>query len=99
MANKRLQTLGLNKGTPGGTAELAVISGQLRRRLSSAVMRANVTLLLDRMGQVGEGAGQANKRRQWIRAEEERFRWDREAQWLSRISVHDLVKKGKFIRS
>ena len=87
MANKRLQTLGLRKGKPGG----AVITGQLKRCLSSAVTRANVIPLLDRRGKVGEGAGQANNRRQWIRAEEERLGWDRESQWLSRTTGRDLL--------
>ena len=37
MANKRLSTLGLSKGTPGGAGELAIITSQLRR-LSTAVV-------------------------------------------------------------
>ena len=91
MASKKLQTLGLKKGKSGGAAELSVITGQLKRRLSSAVMRANVIGLLDRRGKVGEGAGQANNRRQWIRAEEERLGWDQESQWLSRTTGRDLL--------
>ena len=91
MANKRLQTLGLRKGKPGGAVDLAVITGQFKRCLSSAVRRANVIPLLDRRGKVGEGAGQANNRRQWIRVEEERFSWDRESQWLSRTTGRDLL--------
>ena len=91
MASKKLQTLGLKKGKSGGAAELSVITGQLKRHLSSAVMRANVIGLLDRRGKVGEGAGQANNRRQWIQAEEERLGWDRESQWLSRTTGRDLL--------
>ena len=45
----------------------------LRRRLSSAVMHANVKCLLERLVLVGEGQGQAGTRR-----EEEQARMERE---------------------
>ena len=72
---------------------MALVTSYLRRRLSSAVMRANVKCL---MLLVGEGQGQAGKRRQWARREEERARLDREAQWLERVTGKNLSRRGDF---
>ena len=69
--------LGLAKGTPEALKELGQVTGYLRRRLSSAVICANVRCLLERMLQVGEGVGQAGRRRQWAKQDEERARWER----------------------
>ena len=41
-SESRLQTLGLAKGTPEALKELGQVTGYLRCRLSSAVIRANV---------------------------------------------------------
>ena len=73
----RLRKLGLAKGTPEALKELGQVTGYLRRRLSSAVICANVRCLLERMLQVGEGVGQAGRRRQWAKQDEERARWER----------------------
>ena len=73
-----------------------MVTSYLRRRLSSAVMRANVKCLLERLLQVGEGQGQAGKRRQWARREEERARLDREAQWHERVTGKNLSRRGDF---
>ena len=80
MVESRVRSLGLRRGSPESAKELGIVTGLLRRRLSSAVMRANVQCLLERLVMVGEGQGQAGRRRQWARAEEERGRQEREAQ-------------------
>jgi hypothetical protein len=54
--------------------ELAIITSQLRRRISRATISANYTLLLERMAQVGAGAARAETRRDWLRAEEEKMK-------------------------
>ena len=41
--------------------------------------------MLERMAQVGSGAARAETRREWVRAEEERMKRDREAHWLARV--------------
>jgi hypothetical protein len=69
---------------------------QRRRKISSGTIRANYTLLLERMAQVGAGAGRAESRREWVRAEEEKMKRDRQAQWLSRVRGVGLVHKGRF---
>ena len=92
----RLRTLGLAKGTPEALKELGQVTGYLRRRLSTAVIRANVRCLLERMLLVGEGVGQAGRRRQWARQEEEKARWEREGQWLARLTGRNLARRGDF---
>ena len=37
-----MTSLGLRKGTPEASKELSLVTGDLRRRLSSAIMQANV---------------------------------------------------------
>ena len=97
MAESRILSLGLRKGTVEAAKELSILTGYLRRRLSTAIMRANVKCLLERLVMVGEGQGQAGKRRQWARREEERARWDRQAQWLMRTTGRPLARRGDFL--
>ena len=67
-------------------------TGYLRRRLSSAVMRANVKCLLERLA--GEGQeGQACRRR-----EEEQAKMEREVHWLERITGRNLSRRGDFLQ-
>ena len=96
MVESRLRQLGLRRGSPESVKELGIVTGLLRRRLSSAVMRANVRCLLERLVLVGEGQGQAGRRRQWARAEEERARQEREAQWMVKITGRNLSRRGDF---
>ena len=96
LAATKLKKQGMAKGRPGSDQELAIITSQLRRRISSATVRANFTCLLERMAQVGEGAKRAGKRRSWERVEEERMRRDRQTQWLARVRGVGLVHRGQF---
>ena len=77
--------------------ELSLVTGYLRRRLSTAIVKANVKCLLERLVKVGEGRGQADRRRQWARQEEARARLEREAQWQARITGRNLVRRGDFL--
>ena len=45
---------------------------------------------------VGEEVGQAGRRRQWARQEEEKASWEREGQWLARLNVRNLAERGDF---
>ena len=96
MAESRLQSQGLRQGSPQANKELALVTGYLRRRLSSAVIRANVKCLLERLMMVGEGQGQAGRRRLWARREEEQARLEREAQWHERLTGRNLLRRGDF---
>ena len=96
MAELRIRSLGLRNGSLEANKEMGLVTGYLRRRLSTAIMKANVKCLLERLVLVGEGQGQAGRRRQWQRMEEERARWDREAQWLVRVTGRPLSRRGDF---
>ena len=51
-----------------------------------AIIRANVSLLLDRLRQVREGAVLACRRRGLAAREETRKRWGRRAHWMARVT-------------
>ena len=95
----KLQSLGLRKGVPGGDKELSQVTSYLRRRLSSAVMQANVRCLQERLIQVGEGFGQAGRRRRLEKIEQRREKLDREAQWMARVTGRRLVRTGDFLKN
>ena len=45
----------LATGRPPGEGELSLKTGLLRRRLSTAIVKANMSVLLGRLGMIGEG--------------------------------------------
>ena len=96
MANQRVRSLALTNGRAPPANQLGIETSLIRRRLSTAVVRANQTLLLTRLGQVGDGAGMASRRRQWVRREEARMRLLREAAWQVEVTGKELVRKGMF---
>ena len=73
--------------------------GQIRRVLTTAVVRANASCLLARVNQVGEGAALAGKRRQQTIVEEERMRRERESVWQAVRMGRNLVRRGQFLLS
>ena len=96
LLDARVRRLGLTRGTAEIGKETALTKGYLRRRLSLATIKANVSCLLERLIQVEERGGQGGKRRIWARQEEERARLDRESQWLSKITGDRRIKTGLF---
>ena len=64
LVESRVTSLGLRMGSLEASKEMSQVTGYLRRRLSSAIMRANIKCLLDRLLLVGEGQGQAGRKRQ-----------------------------------
>ena len=99
MAESRVVSADLMRGQPGAAVreELSVVVGQLRRRLSVAVIRATYSCLLARLAFLGEGSREANKRRQWRGREEQAMRLEREAQWHRRVRNHGVRHRGEFI--
>ena len=73
LAESRLKFQMLQQGRPEGGSdnELAVIVGQIRRKLSLAVTKANVVCLLSKLHQVGPGNKQLAKKRDWVLMEDE----------------------------
>ena len=54
--------------------ELGVLVGRVRKELSVAAVKTQADCLITRMGNVGEGAGAAGKRRKGV------IRWEKEMQ-------------------
>ena len=96
LANSRVEMQGLREGREGSGEELALVTGQVRRVLSTAILRGNANCLLARLGQVGEGADLANNRRKHAASQEERMRREREGWWLSIKRGKNLVRRGQF---
>ena len=86
----------LASGRPPSEGERSVTTGLLRRRLSTAIVKANMHVLLGRLGMIGEGAAMARGRRQWGRMEEERMRREREAAWRAATTGREVVRRGRF---
>ena len=92
----RVNSMGLASGRNGTEAEKGIIVGQIRRMLSTTNKRAQAQCLLSRLSSVGEGVGQAAKRRQWAVREEEKMRRERLAQWVGRVRGRNIISRGQF---
>ena len=71
-----------------------MLVGQIRRRLSLAVTKANVDCLLSKLDQIGPGSKQMNQRRQWALAEDERMSLERSSQCMRRYDGVQTLRKG-----
>ena len=78
--------------------EKGEVVGELRGQLSVASIRASMSLILNRMNQVGEAAALVGRRREVGRQVEETRRRVREAQHLARVWSGPLIKRGHFYR-
>ena len=76
---------------------MGTVVGQVRRMLSTASVRAQAQCLLTRMSNMGEGVGQAVKRRHLAAAQEERMQKERQAQWVGRVRGRNIVRRGQFL--
>ena len=94
LAESRVSFQGLQKGRPGSKAELGVITGQIRRRLSLVAIKAQTECLLAKLHQVGPGNKLMAKRRQWAVIEDNRMKKERDAQWIRRIEGVYTLRKG-----
>ena len=78
-AESRVTALSRAQGWEAGPGQLGKITGEIRRAMSVTVVRANAECLLERLSQLGPGAGAAAKRRQSALQLEDRRRLDRQA--------------------
>ena len=97
LAESKVNSMGLARGREGTEAELGTVVGQVRRMLSTASIRAQAQCLLTRMANVGEGVGEAAKRRHWAAVEQEKMRKERLAQWTGRVRGRNIVRRGQFL--
>jgi hypothetical protein len=80
-------------------AEVALYTGQIRRRLSLEAIRSQARLLLERVGGLGAGAAAAAKRRDWAEAEEYRMGRERRAHQLALSQGRPVRARGQFLLS
>ena len=78
-AESRVAAMSRAQGWEAGPGQLGKVMGDTRRALSVTIVRANALCLLERLSQLGPGAGAAAKRRQAALRQEERRRQDRQA--------------------
>ena len=64
--------------------------------LSTAIVKANISVVLSRTSMMGDGARMARGRREWGRMEEMRARMEREAAWRAATSGQEVVRRGQF---
>ena len=96
LAEARVTSQCLARGLPATQADLGSVIGQVRRRLSVASVRANANCLLARLSLLGEGAKQAQHRRQSQAWEEEKMRRELQANWVGRVRHHGVAHRGAF---
>ena len=78
-AESRVAAMSRAQGWEAGDGQLGKVMGEVRRAMSVTVVRANAHCLLERLSQLGAGAGAAARRRQDTLRLEERRRQDRQA--------------------
>lgn len=97
MAESRLKFQGMKNGRPGSRMELGLLIGQIRRRLSIATIKAQVSLLLARQHHIGPGNALLAKKREWALEEDSKMRQERRAQWNRKYDGIQSLRKGFFI--
>ena len=85
---------GRARGWEGGEGELGQVIGQVRRRLSCTVVRAQSLCLLARLGQLGPGARLAADRRGEAKRAETVRRREAQAHWQAHIRGRGLGRTG-----
>ena len=78
-------------------AEVALLTGQVRRLLSLEGVRSQARCLLDRVRGLGAGAAAALRRRQWAELEEQRLGRERQAHLLSLGQGYNPLRRGQFL--
>ena len=78
-AESRVAAMSRAQGWEAGDGQLGKVMGEVRRAMSVTVVRANAHCLLERLSQLGTGAGAAARRRQDTLRLEERRQQDRQA--------------------
>ena len=91
LGENHLKSEGLGRGREGSKDELSKIIGQIRRKISCTEIQAQGLCLLDRLGNLGDGAKKAAERRGWVKREEERMRLKRRAHWVGNIRGRGVV--------
>ena len=99
LAESSVQKSELMRGQVSREGELSIITGEYRRLVSLACVKALAECLLSRLNQAGEGDGAANRRRRQAVWGEEKLRRQLEAQQVAWVQGRrGLARKGHFLR-
>ena len=89
----------LRRGQMSREGELSTLTGEYRRMISLASVKAQAECLLTRLNQVGEGQGAADRRQRQVVWGEERLRRQLLAQKIALVQGRrGLARKGHFMR-
>ena len=80
-SSSRSKFLAQSTGYATSSREMSQIVGQIRRKLSTAFMRAIGLCTLSRVANLGSGSNAAAKRREWAISEEIGMKNERRAFW------------------
>ena len=95
IADAKIKTRGLARGREGSEQERSVILMNLRRELSTAGAKAQSACLLGRVARMGEGHRlAANKRRVWVKTEEELRQEANRVHRLANIRGRGIIRGG-----
>ena len=96
LAESRFKFQGFQRDRPGSDQELGMIVSQVRRRLSLAVIKAQVDCLLSKLHQVGPGNQQLAKSRVLAVREDDRMTRERSSQWIRIVEGVRTLTRGFF---
>ena len=94
LAEQRVLTRSLARGSHGSNRELGLIVGQIRRTLSLTFIRAQSLCLLARMCHMGKGAKEAAGRRDKARRVECWRRKEMQSHFMAHIREQGLGRKS-----
>ena len=98
MASAKLEVIEMQPGRRGPAksreAQLAGFTAYIRRQLSHLAVQQQSRLLLDRLELLGDGAGEAARRRAWAVTVERGAERERRAQAVCQRQARPLVRSG-----
>ena len=84
----------LQQGRPEGSSDNEL--GQIQRKLSLDVTKANVLCWLSKLQQLGPGNKQLANKRDWVLQEGEKMRKERHGKWIKNVYGVTFNQKGMF---
>ena len=94
-AESRVEHLIRSTGRQELQGQMSVIVSQLRRRVSTCVVRSNAQCLISRVGVISPAARDAAQRREVAGRMERRWREERKAQWMASLRGPGWARSGR----
>ena len=81
LASAREKYVSQTSGYAISSRERSQIVSQIRRRLSTAFVKANSACTINRVANIGPNSKLAAKRREWVMLEDQRMKQERRSNW------------------